>query len=227
MEEIITVNGQQYQIDTIVPLTQEQRNEVISQLNGNISTLASCSNVNVGAIKTLTATAATGGISPYTYNWLITKPDLATDTRTGQTATYQFSLLGTYTVQLTVTDSCSPPIPYTESCTFQSQPKAVNIFGCSVKCVGAVCDLKYTETCQFTVGCKADNDDNIPCPTITWNSSDQTIASINSSSGLVTAQSKTGSATITASGGGITSNVITVNVSPVACIKPVCSFSII
>ena len=246
MEEIVTVNGQQYILKSSTPLTQAQRIDVIRQLSiqttgcsscgdnnsSKISTLATCPAVNVGATKTLTATDATKGIAPYTYDWLITKPDATTDTRTGQTPTYQFSVLGDYTVKLTVTDSCTgTKIPFTDTCTFTSQIKAAIITGCATKCSGATCALKYTETCLFTIGCTTDNDGNIACPTpITWSSTDTTVATVSNGptppAGTVTALSKTGSTTITATSGGKTSNLITVNVSATECITPTCSFTI-
>ena len=65
-------------------------------------------------------------------------------------------------------------------------------------------NIGYTQ--QFTATCLDQNSNPLSCPTLTWTSSNTTVASINSLTGLATGGSA-GTTNITCSGGGKTSNI--------------------
>lgn len=72
-----------------------------------LSCSISCpSSVNQGDTATLTIIPS-GGVSPFTYNWSITKPDTTIDTYMTQNVYYQFSQQGTYSINSGVKDSCT------------------------------------------------------------------------------------------------------------------------
>jgi hypothetical protein len=72
-----------------------------------LSCAISCpSSVNQGYTATLTITPS-GGMSPFTYSWSIIKPDTTIDTYVVQNVSYLFSQQGVYSINCSVTDSCS------------------------------------------------------------------------------------------------------------------------
>lgn len=123
MQEIITVNGQEYRLEFPTPLTQTQRNEVIKQLGGNPQTslCKSCGDKmlslnpatgcgitkNKGQTATLTGTSS-GGTGTLHYDWIITKPDGSVITPHPTTTPYtlQLSNNGIYKIRLRVYDEC-------------------------------------------------------------------------------------------------------------------------
>lgn len=66
-------------------------------------------------------------------------------------------------------------------------------------------------TMQLSTVCKDQNNNAMICPTLTWNTSDNTIATVNSS-GMVTGVAA-GTANITAKSGSVTSNISTITVT--------------
>ena len=239
MEEIITVNGQQYQIDTIVPLTQAQRNELISQLGGNpqstgcsscssqsISTLATgcpTTAIPVGTTKTFTCNAT--GIGPFVFTLSINnvaQPSSAPISSLPWVTTYTFNAPGTsIPVSLKVVDSCTGTTLYaTDSCplgiTVQTRTLAsMTVGGCTTSIGTAppsnTCTVSVTGVDQFGAAFT---------PTgVTYSSSNTSIATVNSTSGLVTGVNA-GTVTITATSGTITA---TKSVT-VTCTVPTCNF---
>jgi hypothetical protein len=72
-----------------------------------LSCAISCpSSVNQGDTATLTITSS-GGISPFTYSWSITKPDATIDKYVTQNVSYSFIQQGIYSINCNVADSCS------------------------------------------------------------------------------------------------------------------------
>lgn len=121
METIVTVNNQQFRIESNVSLSQEQKNEVIRQLskNGcsscgnksNISTLAACPGTKyVGESVRLTSTPS-GGTSPYNIEFRRNGTAIPGGTFTGvTTATINYPLVDadspSVTISVYITDSC-------------------------------------------------------------------------------------------------------------------------
>jgi len=128
MEEIITVNGQQYKIESTVPLTQVQRNETIKQLyeKNTISTLAptcSASSKLVGNIVTVGSTPS-GGTPLYTVAFqkngvpFKTFPGVPEATNVSTTYTLISTDVGSQVFSVVITDSCATGAKTTtESCT--------------------------------------------------------------------------------------------------------------
>lgn len=69
--------------------------------------------VPLNSIKTATGSAS-GGTPGYTFSWTIKKPDGTTESKTGASFTYTFSMVGTYTISMTVTDAAGKTCP--DSC---------------------------------------------------------------------------------------------------------------
>jgi len=112
MQYIATLNGRKFLVESNASLTQEQvSNHVINQAaQAEISKLgtATCGGpYGLNTTHTLTGSVTSGGTAPFTYNWTITKPDATKDTRTGAMQTYVFAQVGTYKIDMVVTDSCS------------------------------------------------------------------------------------------------------------------------
>jgi uncharacterized protein YjdB len=100
------------------------------------------------------------------------------------------------------------------SITVVTVPPALNSIVVTVVAPGTS-SIQVGETTQLMNVCRDQYNSVFPCPTVTWLSDHPLIASVDSSSGLVTGVSA-GSANITCSGGGKTSDplTITVNIVP-------------
>ena len=125
MEELITVNGQQYRLETNVSLTQQQKAQIIKQLNeqhrNNIVTLspASCpSSIPQGATRNVTVAvdaSPNNGTPPYVYRLYVDNvekiryPTSGTTPNTSHIFSWTFNeSVGSHTYKGQVTDSCSP-----------------------------------------------------------------------------------------------------------------------
>ncbi len=238
MEEIITVNGQQYKINTSAPLTNEQRNEVITKLGGTpgcsscgshnnsqISTLATgcpTSAIPLGTTKTFTCNAT--GIGPFTFTLSINSIVVHTSAPTTSPYTIPnvaFNTVGTYPILLTVKDSCTgSTLTATDSCasvTVQARALASMTVG---GCTAAIGTASPSNTCTVSVT-GVDQFGAAFTPTsVTYTSSNTSIATVNSTSGLVTGVNA-GTVTITATSGTITA---TKSVT-VTCTVPTCNFT--
>lgn len=122
MQYITTLNsGRQFAVESNMVLSPEQINNYAVQkmqgggcasarAAGGIMMLGTCGGTYTFTQNTshdLTGSITSGGTSPFTYSWTITKPDAATETKTGAVQTgYAFTQVGTYKIVLTVTDSC-------------------------------------------------------------------------------------------------------------------------
>ena len=79
----------------------------IGTRNLDIKSLATCpGTIPTGSTLTLSASAS-AGTPPYTYNWKVTKPGGAIDTLSNQVSnSYVFATDGTYSISVSVTDTC-------------------------------------------------------------------------------------------------------------------------
>lgn len=237
MEEIIDIDGEQYKLEYITPLTQEQKNEVIRQLSetnfslynnkNNITTLASncpSSPIPVGTTKTFNCTASAGNGS-YTYTLTIGSTVYTSSTGIGNSwsQSHTFNTPGTITpISLRVVDTCTGTTLFaTDSCpsgiTVQARTLAtITLSGCASA-------IEIGATCQLTSSCLDQFGASFTCPSFTWSSSNTNIATVNSN-GLVTGVSN-GTVTITATSGTITgTKSVTVQTS---CTTPECGFTIV
>ncbi len=232
MEEIITVNGQQYVIELSAPMNQAQRNEVITQLGGTCSTCGSnqvatlatgcpASAIPVGTVKTFTCNAT--GIGPFIFQ--LTINSVVVHTSLAVASPYSipnvtFNTVGTYAVSLKVTDSCTGTIlSATDTCpsvTVQARALAsMTVGGCTTALTTAAgvshtCTLSVTGLDQFGTAFT-------PVDTI-YTSSTPTVATV---SGAIVTAVNAGTTTITATSAGITAT----KVVTVTCSVPTCSFS--
>ncbi len=112
MEEIITVNGQQYKLNTSTTLTQTQRNEIIDQLyeKNTILTLAPNYSTVQGTTKNIVINASSG-TAPYKYTIIMDTTNVAINVSfTGTTISVPHLFnesVGTHTLKVYVTDSCA------------------------------------------------------------------------------------------------------------------------
>ncbi len=237
MEEIITVNGQQYKIELTAPITQEQRNEIIIQLGGTpgcstcggnqVATLATgcpAAPIPVGTVKTFTCNAT--GIGPFIFT--LTINGVVVHTSLAIASPYSipnvvFNTVGTYPVVLTVKDSCTGSVlTATDTCpsvTVQARAlESMTVGGCTTSigtaAPGNTCTVSVTGVDQFGVAFT---------PTgVSYTSSTPTVATVNSTSGLVTGINA-GTTTITATSGTIKeTKIITVT-----CTVPTCNFTMV
>ncbi len=74
--------------------------------------------------------------------------------------------------------------------------------------------INIGDAVQLSATCKDDGDNQITCPALTWSSTNNLVATVDSS-GLVAGLS-TGSTNITASSSGITSNISSITITPQA-----------
>jgi hypothetical protein len=116
MENIVTIDNQQYKVESNVPLSQEQMKEYVMQkinnYNRNIATLATCPQTSkyVGQAITLTSTP-TGGTSPYNIEFRRNGVAMPGGTFTGvTTATINYTLVAadspSVPISVYITDSC-------------------------------------------------------------------------------------------------------------------------
>ncbi len=229
MEEIITVNGNQYRVDLNSPLTIEQRNEVINKLeNEIIKNLATgCGQtIKTGTSKNITATASAGN-GNYKYELMVngtvtqTYPTTGYTTETSHIFSQTFSTVGTQNISLKVTDSCAGSTascidPATGTCTVIVQNAFVDI----VTLTGCTSAINVGTTCTLSAACTDQFSGTIACGTMIWTTSASAVATVTN--GVVTGVS-TGTATITATSanGKYGSKVVTVS-----CTTPSCGFTI-
>jgi len=232
MEEIIVIDGEQYKLESITPLTQEQKNEVITQLSGmsnNISKLASncpSSPIPTGTTKTFNCTAS-AGTGSYTYTLTIGSAVYtsgATPIGNSWSKSHTFNTPGTITpIRLRVVDTCTGTTLYAEdSCSSGIVVQDRTLITITLSdCESAI---ETGTTCQLTASCLDQFGASISCGTISWSSSNPAVATVNSSTGLVTGVSN-GTAIITATSGTITgTKSVTVQTS---CTVPGCGFTIV
>ncbi len=231
MEEIINIDGQQYKLESITPLTQEQKNKVISQLSGsstNISKLASnCppSPIPTGTTKTFNCTAS-AGTGSYTYTLTIGSTVYtsgATPIGNSWSKSHTFNTPGTITpIHLKVVDTCTGTTLYAED----SCPSGIVVQTPTLSTItlsGCASTIEINATCQLTASCLDQFGASISCGTISWSSSNPAVVTV-SSTGLVTGVSN-GTVTITATSGTITgTKSVTVQTS---CTTPGCGFTIV
>jgi len=149
MKEILTVGNRTFEVAG--PLTPELKAHVMQQILYKVQGRGgciSCGSAKAGMVKlgtatcggpylqnsthTLTGSITSGGTTPFTYTWTITKPDATTETKTGAVQEYGFAQVGTYTIKLDVVDGCLPT-GLTDSATCSVTVTAT--------CVTPVCDI--------------------------------------------------------------------------------------
>jgi len=238
MEELITVNGQQYRLETNVSLTQQQKAQIIKQLNeqhrNNIVTLATCttSPIKRTSTKNIPCTIDNASVlTPgYIYKLYINNVLYATYPTSGTTTliSYTFQDVAFNTadasipVKLEVTDSCVGGTTGTDTCNVSVEDPiidTVTISGCTTSInIGGRCTLISSCTDQFG--------ESITCPVLTWTSSNTSVAFVQSVtvSEAVIEGVSAGTVRITATVGG-KSNYKDVTVIS-TCTQPSCSFSI-
>lgn len=242
IEEIIQLrDGSRRKIITSSPLTVEQRNDLIQQLNNECMT---CRKPTIlgpasGCGQTIKTNApisvnctASGGTGSYTYALLINGSQIFTSP-SGQGGTYSFSPFtfkgsGTFNVSVMVTDSCSSPIPCTSPSTGVCAVIVENPFLVAITISGCTSPINIGSTCTLTTSCVDQFNSSMTCPVLDWSSSNTSVATTTSGgvSCVVTGISA-GTAIITArdSMTGI-SNTVAVTVNPPSCVQPSCGFTI-
>lgn len=186
-----------------------------------IENLATCTGTIIqGTIKPITVTPS-GGTPPYRLDFLIDGSIISslTGVTGAQTFSHTFSeSVATHIYSVKVTDSCSTPQINTDQCSINITAPPLGTITIS----GCTAPINRGQTCQLTAVCKDGNGNVVTCPTLTWQSSTPSMATV-STSGLVTGVTP-GTPLITASATGYTiSNAITVIVS---CPLPGISFTI-
>jgi len=137
MKDIINLNDQQYEIESPNPLTLEQKNKILHQLEekgtaigcincSSTKTLnpASCvSSVVQGSTRSITITAG-NGIAPYFYTLVVDGTNKVEHTNvqmTSDTVTFNYTFnesVESHTFGSFVKDSCSTPMTsLTDTCT--------------------------------------------------------------------------------------------------------------
>lgn len=128
MQYMTTLGGRQFAVNSNVPLTQQQVNYYASQKMQGAGGCPSCAGakaagsggvmrlgtatcpttaIALNSTHTLTGSVVSGGTAPFTYTWTITPPTGTPVTLTGASQSYTFTQAGSYTVAMTVTDSCT------------------------------------------------------------------------------------------------------------------------
>ena len=256
MQKIININGQQYTIDSIVQLTQEQENSVIQQLSGNpnIKT-AGCSSCGglattqptinrmtqnciltktVGSILTLTA-APSGGTAPwyvvFKVNGVTISSQITSLSAVSTTHQMTSTFGATYICSVTITDSCSTPSTISETCTVTASAATPVLSSITISPSGTTVLpvlLKVGQTQQFTATC---NDGAMSCPTLTWKCDPNYGKFSTTTPGLYEATANVTPYTAISATATNTNNVfITSNISYInittACTPPSCSFNV-
>ncbi len=227
MEEIISVNGQEYVINTTQQLTQEQKNNVINQISKNMESLATgCppGPIPVGTNKTFTCSAT--GIGPFTFTLTVNSVVVHTSVPTTSPYTipggYTFSTVGTYPVVLTVKDSCAgSTLTGTDQCAtvnvVERTLASITISGCdtsiSTSAPGNTCLLSVTGLDQF----------GSPfTPTfVAYTSGTPTVATAGAGGGVTGVNAGTSVITATAQ----PNNRVATKTVTVTCGTPTCSFT--
>lgn len=251
MEEIITVNDQQYKLESSAPLTQTQRNDVIKKLsiqtgckscngsNNMVSLASNCTGRTTavfGDIINLKA-RGTGGIAPYTAYFTKTGgsgsivptsvPNLAENVDGSATYTVLAADAGTtISFNAYVIDNCSTPMTSTANTPCPVTVAALPVLT-TITVSGCPTSITNNGTCQLTATCTDQFGAAINCGTITWTSSAPTVASV-STTGLVTGHlvATNTNVTITATGASGTPGTKIITVTPVPCNTPSCGFTI-
>lgn len=132
-------------------------------------------------------------------------------------ATVPYSVIGTHTIYVIKTvgtggENCCTSFSqtlcqYSNYITFTVTPPTL----ASIEISSPITSINAEDTLQFTVICKDTNNGVMVCPTLTWNSTNVSKGTIDST-GLLTGISQ-GTTDITALSGSIVSNSITINVS--------------
>ena len=235
MEEIITVNGQQFNLESSVSLTEEQRNEVIKQL-GKISTIGTSTNCPNTSIKTGTSkefqSTASGGNGSYNYELTIGSTVYNSPIGSGATwnQIHTFNTAGTITpVSLKVVDTCTGTTLYdTSTCALGITVENPILNTVQINdpnnCSSTIGTVTPNDKCQLSATCYNQFGELMTCPTLFWSSDNTTVASVNLYSGLVTGK-LAGTATIKALAESIIygTKVVTVVTS---CTQPSCGFTI-
>jgi len=121
---LATLGNRQFVIESNAPLSQKQINTAVQKIHDSESSpraageraaegmiilgTATCGGPYIkNSTHTLTGSVISGGTAPFTYTWVITPPIGTPTTLTGPSQTYTFALDGTYTINLSVSDSCS------------------------------------------------------------------------------------------------------------------------
>lgn len=138
---VVTVDGQPFQIEYQGQWSPEVESQVVAMARATNMGCSSCGGARVmaagscpaevvrGSTHALSGTGS-GGQTPYSFAWVITRPDYKVDSLVGSNPNYTFSLLGNYTISMTVTDSCSTPQTCTSSCVTKSV-EAVRKYRCT------------------------------------------------------------------------------------------------
>lgn len=254
MQEIITVNNQQYSIESTQPLTNEQRSEVIKQLSEQTKTSSGCSSceqtannkittlatgcpttaIPVGTVKTFRVDSATG-VSPFIFTPIIggvrktSSPSTPTSSLPYSFPAYTFDTAGSFSVAIEVVDACgSGALKGSDSCP-SNVVVEVRRLSSMLKPTCASYAITVGSTTQATVGAGTDQFGASFTPTnVVWSSSNTSVATVTTTGGVVEVNGVVaGTATITATSGTIispASDVITVSA---VCTTPTCSFSIV
>ena len=165
MRQIVTIDGQPFEVNMTGEMTQEAYAQIQAMARQQMQAMGGClscgggglkvmaaptcpANVLQGSTHTLTASAS-GGQAPLSYTWVIRRPDNVPDTRTGSTVSYTFTQAGTYTINLTVTDSCSTQQQCDSSCNVVSGAVA------RYNCVNAACVQDPNGTYADLASCQA------------------------------------------------------------------------
>ncbi len=235
MEELISVNGKDYIINTSFPLTNEQRNEVIlklqltqSQHNHSVISIGiptcTTSPIKKGTTKDIPCTATSTNTSPnFTYTLSVNgvalpsyNSGVTTSPNSHTFTAVPFNTAGTIPVLLTVSDGCVGGTSDTALCNVTVEDPIVN----SVTLTGCPSSIQVGATCTLSATCTDQFGGAIACGTTTWTSSNTLVATILN--GVVTGVSA-GTSTITATAGGKSvTKVVTVT-----CTSPICSFTIL
>lgn len=216
---ILTVNGKQYSVQAppgwvLGPADIEQAKQNI--LSGRVHKLnpATCPDVIQGTSHDVTLTAS-GGTPNYTYTLLLDGVVKASAGPISSTS-YTFSVVfgesvGSHILRGEIVDSCTTIQTAFDQCTSFNilAPPTLN----SITISGCGSTILSGATCTLTAACLDQYSAPITCGTLTWISTNTSVAAV-SSSGVVTGIAP-GSAGITArnSTGTVISNSIPVTVS--------------
>jgi PKD repeat protein len=132
--QIVTVGNRTFQVEGPYDVAMAQIQGMVNPGQGGC---ASCGG-GAGMLKLGTATcggpytqntthnltaSVTNGTAPFTFTWTITPPTGSPVTLTGASQTYTFAQAGSYTINMTVRDSC-PTGGLTDSATCSVQVNA-------------------------------------------------------------------------------------------------------
>ena len=122
MQYIATLENRQFIIESNTPLSTDQINKYTVQKmhdsgcspcagertsEGMVILGTACGGPYIkNSTHTLTGSITSGGTAPFTYTWTIIPPIGPPVTLTGASQTHTFALEGTYTINLSVSDSC-------------------------------------------------------------------------------------------------------------------------